>query len=105
MFCMLTNFSSKLGKIEDNLNPISFDFMLNRDEIPALCVSNPEVIVYIVSLETQIKDLTERLISLESCINQNSCNNSCPFNGLFFVKEKNKPRSLCKKSSKEWQEA
>jgi len=35
---------------------------MKREEILALCASNPEVIAYIVeSLESQIKELTERL--------------------------------------------
>ncbi|GEM_PF-6498528 len=39
---------------------------MKRDEILALCASSPEVIAYIVSLESQTKELTERLIALES---------------------------------------
>jgi len=74
--------------------------MLTREEILALCASNPEVIAYIVSLETQIKELTERLIALESRLNQNSRNSSRPPSTDYFVKEKPNPRSLRKKSGK-----
>jgi transposase len=74
--------------------------MLTREEILALCASNPEVIAYIVSLETQIKELTERLIALESRLNQNSHNSSRPPSTDFFVKEKPNPKSLRKKSGK-----
>ena len=34
---------------------------MKREEILALCASNPEVIAYIESLESQIKELTIRL--------------------------------------------
>ena len=61
---------------------------MKREEILALCASNPEVIAYIVSLESQIKELTERLIALESRLNQNSHNSSRPPSTDFFVKEK-----------------
>ena len=74
--------------------------MLTREEILALCASNPEVIAYIVSLETQIKELTERLIALESRLNQNSRNSSRPPSTDFLVKEKPNPKSLRKKSGK-----
>ena len=74
--------------------------MLTREEILALCASNPEFIAYIVSLETQIKELTERLIALESRLNQNSRNSSRPPSTDFFVKEKPNPKSLRKKSGK-----
>ena len=74
--------------------------MLTREEILALCTSNPEVIAYIVSLETQIKELTERLIALESRLNQNSRNSSRPPSTDFFIKEKPNPKSLRKKSGK-----
>ncbi|AAM29947.1 Transposase [Methanosarcina mazei Go1] len=74
--------------------------MLTREEILALCASNPEVIAYIVSLETQIKELTERLIALESRLNQNSRNSSRPPSTDFFIKEKPNPKSLRKKSGK-----
>jgi hypothetical protein len=73
---------------------------MNREEILALCTSNPEFIVtYIVSLESQIKELTERLIVLESRLNQNSRNSSKP-PSTDFVKEKPSPKSLRKKSGK-----
>ena len=74
--------------------------MLTREEILAFCASNPEVLAYIVSLETQIKELTERLIVLESRLNQNSRNSSRPPSSDFLVKEKPKPKSLRKKSGK-----
>ena len=74
--------------------------MLNRDEILALCASQPEVVAYIKSLETQVKELTERLIILESRINQNSRNSSRPPSTDFFVKEKPNPKSLREKSGK-----
>jgi transposase len=73
---------------------------VKREEILALCASNPEVIAYIVSLEAQIKELTERLIALESRLNQNSRNSSRPPSTDFFVKEKPNPKSLRKKSGK-----
>ncbi len=73
---------------------------MKREEILALCASNPEVIAYIVSLESQIKELTERLIALESRLNQNSRNSSRPPSTDFFIKEKPNPKSLRKKSGK-----
>jgi hypothetical protein len=73
---------------------------VKREEILALCASNPEVIAYIVSLEAQIKELTEKLIALESRLNQNSRNSSRPPSTDFFVKEKPNPKSLRKKSGK-----
>ena len=73
---------------------------MKREEILALCASNPEVIAYIVSLEAQIKELTEKLIALESRLNQNSRNSSRPPSTDFFVKEKPNPKSLRKKSGK-----
>ena len=73
---------------------------MKREEILALCASNPEVIAYIVSLESQIKELTERLIALESRLNQNSRNSSRPPSTDFFLKEKPNPKSLRKKSGK-----
>jgi transposase len=74
--------------------------MLTREEILSLCASNPEVIAYIVSLESQIKELTERLLALESRLNQNSRNSSRPPSTDYFVKEKPNPKSLRKKSGK-----
>mgnify|MGYP006979491819 CR=1 FL=1 len=73
--------------------------MLTREEILTLCASNPEVIAYIVSLESQIKELTERLIALESRLNQNSRNSSRP-PSTDFVQKKPNPKSLRKKSGK-----
>ncbi|MDQ1250989.1 MAG: hypothetical protein QG646_58, partial [Euryarchaeota archaeon] len=74
--------------------------MLTREEILALCASNPEVIAYIMSLESQIKELTERLIALESRLNQNSRNSSRPPSTDYFVKEKPIPKSLRKPNGK-----
>ena len=73
---------------------------MKREEILALCASNPEVIAYIVSLEAQIKELTEKVIALESRLNQNSRNSSRPPSTDFFIKEKTNPKSLRKKSGK-----
>jgi len=73
---------------------------MQREEILALCASNPEVIAYIESLESQIKELTERLTALESRLNQNSRNSSKPPSTDFFIKEKPNPKSLRKKSEK-----
>jgi hypothetical protein len=73
---------------------------MKREEILALCASNPEVIAYIVSLESQVKELTEILTALESRLNQNSRNSSKPPSTDFFVKEKPNPKSLRKKSGK-----
>ena len=74
---------------------------MKREEILALCASNPEVIVaYIESLESQIKELSDRLQALESRLNQNSRNSSKPPSTDFFVKEKPNPKSLRKKSGK-----
>ncbi|MDD2340011.1 MAG: DUF6444 domain-containing protein [Methanosarcina sp.] len=41
-----------------------------------------------MSLESQIKELTERLQALEARLNQNSRNSSRPPSTDFFVKEK-----------------
>ena len=72
-----------------------------REEILALCASNPEAIVaYIESLESQIKELSERLQALEARLNQNSRNSSKPPSTDFFVKEKPNPTSRRKKSEK-----
>jgi hypothetical protein len=74
---------------------------MKREEILALCASNPEVIVaYIESLESQIKELSDRLQALESRLNQNSRNSSKPPSTDFFVKEKPNSKSLRKKSGK-----
>ena len=73
---------------------------MKREEILSLCASNPEVIAYIESLESQIKELIERLQVLEFRLNQNSRNSSKPPSTDFFVKEKPNPTSLRKKSGK-----
>lgn len=73
---------------------------MKREEILALCASNPEVIAYIISLESQIKELTERLVLLESRLNQNSRNSSKPPSSDYFSKGKPNPKSLRKKSGK-----
>jgi hypothetical protein len=72
---------------------------MKREEILALCASNPEVIAYIESLESQNKELTERLIVLEARLNQNSRNSSKP-PSTDFVKEKRNTMSRRKKSGK-----
>ena len=51
---------------------------MEREEILALCASNPEVVAYIESLESQVKELSERLQALEARLNQNSQNSSKP---------------------------
>ncbi len=74
---------------------------MKREEILALCASNPEVIAYILSLESQIKELSERLIALEAQLNQNSRNSSKPPSTDFHVKEKpNPPKSRREQSGK-----
>jgi len=73
---------------------------MKREEILALCASNPEVIAYIISLESQIKYLTERLTALESRLNQNSRNSSKPPSSDYFSKGKPNPKSLRKQSDK-----
>lgn len=73
---------------------------MKREQILALCASSPEVIAYIISLESQIKDLTERLQVLESRLNQNSRNSSKPPSTDYFSKVKPNPKSLRKKSGK-----
>jgi hypothetical protein len=73
---------------------------MKREEILVLCASNPEVIAYIISLESQIKDLTERLTALESRLNQNSRNSSKPPSSDYFLKGKPNPEGLRKKSGK-----
>ncbi len=74
---------------------------MEREEILALCASNPEAIVaYIESLESQIKELSERLQALEARLNQNSRNSSKPPSTDFSVKEKPNPKSRRKKSGK-----
>jgi Family of unknown function (DUF6444) len=73
---------------------------MKREEILALCASNPEVIAYIESLESQNKELTERLITLEARLNQNSQNSSKPPSTDVFCNEKPKPKGLHKSSGK-----
>jgi hypothetical protein len=73
---------------------------MKRDEILALCTSIPEVVAYIESLESQVKELSERLQALEARLNQNSRNSSKPPSTDFSVKEKPNPKSLRKKSGK-----
>ncbi|AKB42832.1 Mobile element protein [Methanosarcina sp. Kolksee] len=65
-----------------------------------MCASNPEVIAYIISLESQIKDLTERLQVLEFRLNQNSRNSSKPPSSDYISKGKPNPKSLRKQSGK-----
>ncbi len=73
---------------------------MKREEILALCASNPEVIAYIESLESQIKELTERLQVLEFRLNQNSRNSSKPPSSDYISKGKPNPKSLRKQSGK-----
>ncbi len=73
---------------------------MKREEILALCASNPEVIAYIESLESQIKEITERLVTLEARLNQNSQNSSKPPSTDVFCNEKPKPKGLRKSSGK-----
>jgi transposase len=74
---------------------------MKREEILALCASNPEAILaYIESLESQIKELSERLQALEARLNQNSRNSSKPPSTDFSVKEKPNPKSRREKSGK-----
>jgi len=73
---------------------------MKREEILALCASNPEVIAYIESLESKNKELTERLITLEARLNQNSQNSSKPPSTDVFCNEKPKPKGLRKSSGK-----
>ena len=62
------------------------------EEILALCASNPEVVAYIESLESQIKELSERLQALEARLNQNSRNSSKPPSLTFLSKRDLIPR-------------
>jgi len=74
---------------------------MKRNEILALCASNPEAIVdYIESQESQIKELNERVQALEARLNQNSRNSSKPPSTDFYVKEKPNPKSRRRKSGK-----
>ena len=73
---------------------------MEREEILALCASNPEVVTYIESLESQVKELSERLQALEARLNQNSQNSSKPPSTDFSFKERPNPKSRRKKSDK-----
>ena len=73
---------------------------MKREEILELCASTPEVVAYIESLESQIKELSDRLQTLEAQLNQNSRNSSKPPSTDFFVKEKPNPKSRREKSGK-----
>lgn len=74
---------------------------MKREEILALCASNSEAIAtYIESLESQIKELTEKLVLFESRLNQNSRNSSKPPSTDYFTKGKPNPKSLRKQSGK-----
>jgi transposase len=74
---------------------------MEREEILALCASNPEAIVaYIKSLESQIKELSERIQALEARINQNSRNSSKPPSTDTFSKEKSNFSNRRKKSDR-----
>ena len=42
---------------------------MKREEILAFCASNPEVLAYVLSLESQIKEPTGRLQALEARLN------------------------------------
>jgi hypothetical protein len=61
---------------------------MKREEILALCASNPEIIVsYIESLEFQIKELSEKLQALEARLNQNGRNSSKSPSTIFPLKK------------------
>ena len=71
---------------------------MKREDIRALCASNPEAIeAYIDSLESQIKELSEKLQALEARLNQNSRNSSKPPSTDFSAKEKQSQESPKKK--------
>ncbi len=73
---------------------------MKRDEILALCASIPEVVAYIESLQSQVKELSERLQELEARLNQNSRNSSKPPSTDFSVKQKPNPKSRREKSAR-----
>lgn len=74
---------------------------MKREEVLSLCALNPEVIAtYIESLESQIKEFTEKLVLSKSCLNQNSRNSSKPPSTDYSSKGKPNPKSLRKKSGK-----
>jgi hypothetical protein len=63
-------------------------------DILSLCKSDPNSIVdHIKSLESQIKELNEKLKFLEVRLNQNSQNSSKPPSTDVFCSEKPKPKS------------
>jgi hypothetical protein len=63
-------------------------------DILSLCKSDPNSIVdYIKSLESQIKELNEKLKFLEARFNQNSQNSSKPPSTDVFMDKKPKPKS------------
>ncbi len=73
---------------------------MKRKEILELCVSTPEVVAHIESLESQIKELSDRLQALEAQLNHNSRNSSKPPSTDFSVKKKPNPKSRRQKSGK-----
>ena len=70
---------------------------MKREEILAFCAPNPEVLAYVLSLESQIKELTERLQALESRLNQNSRNSSRPPSTISLSKRSPIPRVSAKR--------
>ncbi len=63
-------------------------------DILYLCKSDPNSIVdHIKSLESQIKELNEKLKFLEARLNQNSQNSSKPPSTDVFMDKKPKPKS------------
>ena len=63
-------------------------------DILSLCKSYPNSIVdHIKSLESQIKELNEKLKFLEARLNQNSQNSSKPPSTDVFMDKKPKPKS------------
>ena len=70
---------------------------MKREEILAFCASNPEVLAYVLSLESQIKELTERLQALEARLNQNSRNSSRPPSTISLSKRNLTPRVSAKR--------
>ena len=63
-------------------------------DILSLCKSDPNSIVDLIkSLESQIKELNEKLKFLEARLNQNSQNSSKPPSTDIFMDKKPKPKS------------
>jgi hypothetical protein len=63
-------------------------------DILSLCKSDPNSIVDLIkSLESQIKELNEKLKFLEARLNQNSQNSSKPPSTDVFMDKKPKPKS------------